>query len=402
MPIVVDEMMRWILVGLAVVATVVASLNVLRVPVWAPWRLGVLAGEYGHWLALVPVTLVAAAWAGRGIGPGWALLVTLLGVTGFALFYRPAFSAVRLARALPATFEREFGPGGGKETPFSFRRLFFAGTPEPVPVITRRFAGELELDFYRPVRTHPRPAPCVIVVHGGGWDGGDRGQIPQFNRWLARCGYAVAAVSYRLAPTFRWPAPREDVLAAIAWLKEHAGELGIDATNLVLLGRSAGGQIALSVAYTANDPAIRGVVGLYAPADLVFGYVNTHENDALKSPRLMRQYLGGTPETARSAYESASAQAQARPGVPPTLLLHGLHDTLVWHRHGERLDARLAEAGVPRAFVLLPWATHAFEFNLNGPGGQVTTFAIERFLAAVTAEKQPNATIQAPGNSQLR
>ena len=66
------------------------------------------------------------------------------------------------------------------------------------------------------------------------------------------------------------------------------------------------------------------------------------------------------------------------------MLLHGQLDALTWHRHSERLAARLAEFGVPHAFVSLPWATHAFEFNLNGPGGQLTTYAVEWFLAAVT------------------
>jgi dipeptidyl aminopeptidase/acylaminoacyl peptidase len=129
---------------------------------------------------------------------------------------------------------------------------------------------------------------------------------------------------------------------------------------------------------------LRGVIALYAPSDLVFGYVNTHENDMLKSPALMRQYLGGTPDSARANYESASALNHVRAGTPPTLLVHGTLDALCWYRHSERLAARLAEAKVPHVFVHLPWATHAFDFNLHGPGGQLTTYAAEAFLAAVT------------------
>ena len=194
----------------------------------------------------------------------------------------------------------------------------------------------------------------------------------------------MAAISYRLAPKFQWPAQRDDVLAAIAFLKAHAAELGLDATRLILLGRSAGGQIAEAVGYTAGDPAIRGVVGLYAPSDLIFGYENAREDDILKSPALMRQFLGGTPESARANYESASALLHVGPKSPPTLLLHGTIDALAWYRHSVRLDARLAEHGVPRALVLMPWASHGFEFNLQGPGGQLTTFALEWFLARVT------------------
>ncbi len=251
-----------------------------------------------------------------------------------------------------------------------------------MPVRTLRVAPHLPLDFYPAAGR--RQAPCVVLVHGGGWDSGDRGQVPQLNHWLARQGYAVAAISYRLAPAAKWPAQREDLAAAVAFLKAKAEELDIDPTRLVLAGRSAGGQIAQTYGYTADDPAIRGVVGLYAPADLVFGYVNTHENDMLKSPALMRQYLGGTPDSARAAYESASAYYHVGKQTPPTLLLHGTNDALVWYQHSVRLDARLAENKVPHVFVQLPWASHAFEYNLRGPGGQLTTFALAGFLAAVT------------------
>jgi acetyl esterase/lipase len=70
--------------------------------------------------------------------------------------------------------------------------------------------------------------------------------------------------------------------------------------------------------------------------------------------------------------------------TPPTLLVHGRLDTLVWYRQSERLAARLAAAGVPHYFLSLPWATHAVEYNLNGPSGQLTAYALAWFLAAVT------------------
>jgi acetyl esterase/lipase len=244
------------------------------------------------------------------------------------------------------------------------------------------YSGELSLDFYRAVGR--ANAPCVLLVHGGGWDSGARGELPQFDHWLARRGYAVAAISYRLAPEFRWPAQREDITAAIAFLKSHAAALGIDATRLVLLGRSAGGHLAEATAYTAPDPAIRGVVALYAPADVHFAWEFSRDDDVLKSPQLLKQFLGGTPETARASYDSASPIRFVGKSTPPTLLIHGRLDTLVWHRQSERLDQKLTEAGVTHAFISLPWATHAFEYNLNGPGGQLTTYAIEWFLAAVT------------------
>jgi acetyl esterase/lipase len=296
------------------------------------------------------------------------------------LLLRPAVSARRVADEAESALDR-MGAPAGKRSGFEVRRLWARETMQ-VPVETRRVGEGLELDFYRAVGN--AKAPCVIVVHGGGWDGGDRKQMPEMNHWFARRGYAVAAVSYRLAPEHRWPAQRDDVRAAIAWIKAHAEELGVDAARLVLCGRSAGGQIALNVAYTAGDPAIRGAIALYAPADLILGYESGREDDALGSRRLLRQYLGGTPDEVRAVYEEASATTHVTRESPPTLLLHGKLDTLVWERHTERLAGKLKEHDVPHAVVWLPWATHAFEYELNGPGGQVTLCAIERFLRRVS------------------
>jgi len=196
----------------------------------------------------------------------------------------------------------------------------------------------------------------------------------------------VAAISYRLAPRHRWPAQREDTHAALAWLKEHAARLGVDARRLVLVGRSAGGQIATAVAYGAADPAIVGVVSFYAPHDMVFAWGVSREDDALNSVNLMRQYLGGPPDSAarRALYASASAQLMVGPRTPPTLLIHGRPDTLVWYRHSERFGQRLRAVGAPHFHLELPWATHGFDFNLDGPGGQLADHAVEGFLRAVT------------------
>jgi acetyl esterase/lipase len=199
-------------------------------------------------------------------------------------------------------------------------------------------------------------------------------------------GYAVAAISYRLAPQCIWPAQGEDVRAALAWLKANAQQLGIDANRLVLLGRSAGGQLATAVGYGARDPAIRGVIALYAPHDMPFAWSVSREDDALNSIKLMKQYFGGPPDTPAqlARYESASGQLLARADSPPTLLIHGVPDTLAWYRHSERLAARLSALKVPHTHRQLPWATHGFDFNPHGPGGQLADYHIARFLAEVT------------------
>ena len=180
-----------------------------------------------------------------------------------------------------------------------------------------------------------------------------------------------------------WPAQRLDVAAAVDFVKRHAAEWGVDGSRIVIFGRSAGGQIAEASAYALHDPDVRGVVALYAPSDMNFAWKWSRPDDALNSPELMRRFLGGTPETARAAYDDSSAILHVDAQSPPTLLVHGTIDTLVWHRHSVRLAARLSEVGVPNLLVSLPWATHALELNPGSPSGQLTLYSVEWFLAAV-------------------
>ena len=361
---------------------VFSLLNVVRAPAWSPWRLAVVTGEYGHWFAPAALGLAGFAWFLRDFGTLWCGATMVLSLAAAGLLLKPSYEAGRIAATLSGRLAAQFPAGAASGEPFDLRALYVVEAPKVARVTAHAVSPELPFDLYRPADVPAtRALPCVLMIHGGGWESGDRGQLAPFNHWLAAQGWAVAAISYRFAPKFPWPAQRDDVRAALAYLKAHAGELGLDPTRLVLAGRSAGGQLAQVIGYTAADPAIRGVIALYAPSDLIFGYVNTVEDDMLKSPALMRRFLGGTPESARAAYESASALFPVARGVPPTLQLHGTNDALVWHRHSQRLDAKLAAAGVPRVLVELPWATHGFEYNLHGPGGQLTRFAVAWFLA---------------------
>jgi len=135
------------------------------------------------------------------------------------------------------------------------------------------------------------------------------------------------------------------------------------------------------------------VASFYSPYDMPFVWSIARPDDVLNSVKLLTQYLGGPPDGERVAwYESASPERLVRgPGsTPPTLLVHGALDQLVWHRHSERLEARLAEARVPHYFLSLPWATHACDFNLHGPSGQLIDYALRWLLQM--AEDQPPAS----------
>lgn len=374
--------LRWLL---AAVLLAVSLLAIVPVHALWLWKLSVGAKEYGQWFALAALAPLIGVSPARA---GGAALVAAAALSA-GLFLSSSLRGARLARGLPARLAAAFGPVPASRlpetAPFRFSRLWL-GRPgraaAPRSLVYRRAGGsDLSLRFLR--AESDGPAPCILVFHTGGWNGGSPDEFLDFNAYLAARGYAVAAFEYRLAPACRWPAPREDALAAIAFLKREAGPLGLDPTRFMLLGRSAGGQIAEAVAYEARDPAIRGCIAFYSPADLQFAYRLGREDDCLHSPRLLRDYLGGPLAALPGPYRDASPIEAVGPQSPPTLLLHGSVDPLVWVRQSERLDGRLAAAGARHLLVRLPWGTHAFDVNLNGPGGQIAVYAVGYFLAAV-------------------
>ncbi len=369
---------------LALVSFAIGLLAIAPTPTVPLFKLSLAATEYGHWLVLLPLLLLALGpW--RGLP---ALATVLLALGAGALFLSSAVRAQLLARALPAAMSRAFpAPAvSAAAPPFAWSRLWFAPAIAPVKVERHEFAGpdgaKLAFHFYR--SQTPAPAPCVLVIHGGGWEGGSPGDFAALHQRLAQRGYAVAAVEYRFAPRWPWPAQRADVLAALGCLKEHAAGLGIDAGKFVIMGRSAGGQIAEAVAYSAPDPAIRGCIAFYAPADMHFAHEFARADDIIGSLGLVLRHMGGPPTEVRPNYDSASGILLAGRTSPPTLLLHGRRDPYVWYLQSQRLAARLEAVGVPHFFLDLPWATHGFDFNPHGPGGQLSGYAVGRFLAAVT------------------
>lgn len=246
--------------------------------------------------------------------------------------------------------------------------------------------AEYLLDIYTPPGGSGTPAPGVLVIHGGSWHGGTRTEFDGLSRYLAARGFVVISMDYRLAPAWTFPAQRDDVLAAVKAIETRAGEMGLDPDRLVLIGRSAGAQLALLHAYAAHDPAIKGVVSFYGPTDMVYGYEHPADPRIYDSTTVLTRYLGGALSDQMANYRAASPIDFAGPQSPPTLLIHGTPDELVEVEQSRRLDRRLTELGVTHLLVELPWASHGCDYFLRGPCGQVSTFAVEQFLARVLAE----------------
>lgn len=380
-------LLAWARLGLAAGAFGLALFTLLHIPHRVLLSPSVIASEWGHLMVLVTTPLLVGRlrrWPSR--------LAFCLALCAVLLYLSPLLRAQALVRTLPHAVQMSFGVAAARALPDAPARAkpiviadLIRASPPSVSPQTLTFQPGLTLDLYRRHDSQV-PSPVVVVVHGGYWQVGDSRQLPDLNHYLAQRGYAVAAVDYRKAPTHPFPAARDDVIAAIGYLTTHAEDLRLDPKRFVLLGRSAGGHLALVVAYSLRHPAVRGVVSLYAPTDLVWSWKNPGNPRVIDAFGLLRSFLGGSPEEKPDAYQAASPLQLAHPEAPPTLLLHGGRDELIWPRQSERLVERLTELHVTHLLIPLPWADHGFDANLWGPSGQIYLYVLERFLAAVTRD----------------
>ena len=383
-----ETLVRWLIFPATLLLLLCSLLVFVSAPTGWLWIVSIVAAEFGHYAAVVCLLFALLAIGAGRVG----LLTSVAAAVAACLFISPALRAAALSRSLPRLCTEAFGTVPRPAKPFDFITLF-GGMHLPTVTVTKHDYAKsgrksLELDLYRLAAAN-EPQPLVVMIHGGSWNGGSKRELPHVNRWLAAQRYTVASINYRHAPKWRFPAAVDDVFVAIDFLRSRAADLRIDPSRIVLIGRSAGGQLALSAGYSGRDPAIRGVVSFYAPTDLVLGYEKPSRRAVLDSKTVLENYLGGAPGEQPDAYAAASPLRQVNATTPPTLLIHGELDPIVWPVHSELLAARLAEAQRPRFYLRLPWATHGCDANLAGPSGQLSMYAIDRFLAAVFDPRHP-------------
>nr|WP_294793917.1 alpha/beta hydrolase [uncultured Mucilaginibacter sp.] len=369
--------------ALIIVFFLISLLSVFKAPMYYLWLLAIGVTEFPLvFVTIVTVLLIFGYWVHK-----YQLAGTIIGVVSLLLLLSPIVRSYIVAGPLQREMDASLGKRSSDklDKPFSFGRLF---PSEPkVSYINLSYINylniKLNLDFYSAQARGKRP--CVVVVHGGSWSSGDSQQLPELNSYLAKAGYNVAAINYRMAPQYQSPLPVEDVKNAIKYLRTHADSLNIDTGNFVLLGRSAGAQIALLAAYTLKDRGIKGVIDFYGPADMVWGYSAPASPLVMDSRGVMERYLGGTYKKMQKEYFASSPIEFVDRDSPSTLIIHGENDVLVAYEHSRRLNLKLQQNGIKHYWLKLPWATHGFDFNLRGPGGQLSTYAVNRFLQNVTS-----------------
>lgn len=269
------------------------------------------------------------------------------------------------------------------------------------------------LDLYLPAGTSPPGGwPVVLAFPGGGWRWASRQQYGQEVAVLTRSGYAVAGVDYVYAGSnpngsHTWPVPLEDAQQAVRWAREHAATFHLNPDEIVAMGDSAGGHLALLLATYPSGPVqadappsgptadgqvsdrVQAVVDFYGPTDLTALY------DGSRTAVLpyFDTFLGGPPSEFPARYAAASPISYVNSGTPPVLIVQGMADDTNLPSQSLALDSALTKAGVPHQLITVSWATHGFGLDLVGFN---FTADVAHFLDAALKHEPIPETVASP------
>lgn len=230
---------------------------------------------------------------------------------------------------------------------------------------------EQKLDIYLPDEAQ-KPLPVIFYVHGGGWYLGTK-RLGALDCIIGaiKHGYAVISVDYRLAPGVCFPEFVYDVKTAVRWARAHADEYGFDPKRFAMVGDSAGGHITLMLGFTAGMPQYEGaeygwgdysselqaICDMYGPA-VLYG----DEDEWYRTTGVRR--MVAPAEDGGSMYEMAfgtknksllrliSPITLVHKDIPPTMIQHGMEDSVVHFMHSTLLAERIAEVCGPDRVLL--------------------------------------------------
>ena len=275
--------------------------------------------------------------------------------------------------------------------------------PPPVELVYRHAAtGNLKIYEFPAAGRTDTAVPAVVWIHGGGWTGGNCESFFPLARYTAARGAASFVVEYRLVkpggPTMADSIA--DCKSALRYLRGHAAELKLDPHRLALVGESAGGHLAAAVAtldgfdFPADDRSIS------ARPDALVLYNPCLDLGHSQFSHLVPGFTGATPARRQALADDYSPLAHVRPGLPPTLCIHGLADTVISPEQSRQFADAMTQAGNRCDLALLPGLPHAFLIPNYKCSEQVVVDALRRGDAFLTSlgyfSGESNLTVSDP------
>lgn len=243
-----------------------------------------------------------------------------------------------------------------------------AGVPEAFITSTRNIIykkigeRELHLDVFAPKEKPAKPAPIVLMIHGGGWSSGTKYHMEMMARDLAFNGYIAVPVEYRLSPEIQYPAGIEDLQDAARWLTENGVRYGGNGKKIVTLGASAGAHLASFLGTTENEvlpfkkQKSRNVKAIIN----IDGIVSFIHPEASAEGNAASRWLGGTRETHWHNWTEASPLEYVDKRSPPILFVNGAYPR--FHAGRDSLFSRYRDYGIDYDVIEFSDAPHTFWF----------------------------------------
>ncbi len=202
------------------------------------------------------------------------------------------------------------------------------------------------LDVYTPKDTR-EPLPTVVSIHGGGYVYGSKEIYRRYGMDMARRGFAFVNFNYRLAPKWKFPTPLEDTNEVMNWICGNASRYHLDPGNIILVGDSAGAQLASQYAAIATNEAYAALFGMQVPQirlralGLNCGLYDPASQAAPPRKGLTLDYLGKklSPEDPRLKVLDAITDR-----YPPAYITTACHDFL--RENAEPMCTLLRSRGV--------------------------------------------------------
>jgi len=255
-------------------------------------------------------------------------------------------------------------------------------------VYTKAGTTELKLDLVRPAGDG-EPLATVIVIHGGGWQGGNKESNRRFLDMLALRGFVAVSPQYRLVPKATFPAQVHDVKASVRWLKANAAKYRIAADRIGAMGFSAGGHLALMLGVTDGKDGLEGdlpplgqnskiqaVVNYFGPTDL-----DADDLPAVSKP-LVDAFLGGPVKDKKKEASQASPLDLISENDAVILTFQGTKDPLVPHTQATKLADAMTAKNVRGRVSLYVGDGHGWE------GIEATIVEAAEFLEQNLGKKQ--------------
>ena len=316
-----------------------------------------------HLTALTLVCVLVAVVAVRR-GPrilGW----TSLGVAAIAFLS----SAVITGRIIAAT-----SAAGGSANPLSGLLLQTLNAKPDSTVIFEEVDGQkLSAVLYKPSDSNAS-APVIMYIHGGGWIQGSAANLGHDMRWFADRGYLVVSIDYRLATATQssWDKAPQDVACALTWVHRNAAGYGGDPQRIVVAGDSAGGNLAVNLAYSAALGRAQSGCGgqVPIPAAVLVQYPvvdpkDTHDNgypiSGFEPKMWTERYLGGPPNEFPDRLAAISSTTYLSAKAPPTLIVEPDNDGLIPSRGVLAFAEKARAVDIDVTVHRIPHSNHIYD-----------------------------------------